>query len=122
MKPPASSDPASTIPASAAPPTGEVESIDIENHQQATQATSGHDVGATPADDASTLVVSEIGFDLKDSSEDETSEVVPEDADGGVAYDDLANARWCEVRVCDRPRERWLELACECNRAPRVGR
>ena len=103
MKPPASSDPASTIPASAAPPTGEVESIDIENHQQATQATSsGHDVGATPADDASTLVVSEIGFDLKDSSEDETSEVVPEDADGGVAYDDLAKARWCEVRVCAR--------------------
>ena len=100
MKPPASSDPASTIPASAAPPTGEVESIDIENHQH--QATASGNAGATPADDASTLVVSEIGFDLEDSSEDEKSNVVPEDADGGVAYDELTNARWCEVRVCDR--------------------
>ena len=99
MKPPPSSDPASTIPASAAPPTGEVKSIDVENHQQ---TTSGHDVGATPADDASTLFVSEIGFDLEDSSGNEKSEVVPEDADGGVAYDELAKARWCEVRVCAR--------------------
>jgi hypothetical protein len=96
MKPPASSDLASTIPASAAPPTGEVKSIDIENRQQ---ATSGH-AGATQADDdASTIVASEIGFDLEDSSGGEESDV-PEDADGGEPYDELAKARWCEVRVC----------------------
>ena len=83
--------------------TGEAKYFGVESPTREEKA----DAAAAKADStrsavsstSSALVVSEIAFDLEDSSGDEKSEVALEDADGGEPYDELTTARWCEVRL-----------------------
>ena len=109
----------SAYPASAVV-TGEAKSFGVESpacEEKAGAATAkaGSTMSSAVISASSALVVSEIEFDLEDSSGDEKSRgsasasrvsrvesvVAPEYSDGGdwMFYDELTNARWCEVRL-----------------------